>query len=104
MCSLFAATHPATDRRADHDRHLRAARLRAPDYPWAPTREQREAFFKEIVDNWGGPVGHRRARAERRARSGLPRLVGVVPAHGREPGRGDRAHAHERGDRQHTCN
>src|SRR5262249_50710500 len=27
------------------------------DYPWAPTREQREAFFKEIVENWGGPVG-----------------------------------------------
>ena len=34
-----------------------ARRLRAPDYPWAPTREQREAFFEEIVDNWGGPVG-----------------------------------------------
>ena len=34
-----------------------ARRLRAPDYPWAPTREQREAFFKEIVEHWGGPVG-----------------------------------------------
>ena len=29
----------------------------APDYPWAPTPEQREAFFDEIRRNWGGPVG-----------------------------------------------
>jgi hypothetical protein len=34
-----------------------ARRLRAPDYPWAPTPEQREVFLNEIVENWGGPVG-----------------------------------------------
>ena len=56
MCSLFAATHP------DQTEALimigtYARRLRAPDYPWAPTREEREAFFREIVDHWGGPVG-----------------------------------------------
>ena len=56
MCSLFAATHPAqTDALIMIGTYAR--RLRAPDYPWAPTRAQREAFFKEIVDNWGGPVG-----------------------------------------------
>ena len=65
MCSLFAATHP------DQTEALimigtYARRLRAPDYPWAPTREQREAFFREIVEHWGGPVGHRGAGAERR--------------------------------------
>ena len=34
-----------------------ARRMRAPDYPWAPTPEQREAFCQEIVERWGGPVG-----------------------------------------------
>jgi len=56
MCSLFAATHPAqTDALIMIGTYAR--RLRAPDYPWAPTRAQREAFFKEIVDNWGRAVG-----------------------------------------------
>jgi pimeloyl-ACP methyl ester carboxylesterase/DNA-binding winged helix-turn-helix (wHTH) protein/class 3 adenylate cyclase len=56
MCSLFAATHPGqTEALIMIGTYAR--RLRATDYPWAPAREQREAFFKEIVDNWGGPVG-----------------------------------------------
>lgn len=56
MCSLFAATHPGqTEALIMIGTYAR--RLRAPDYPWAPTREQREAFFREIVANWGGPVG-----------------------------------------------
>jgi pimeloyl-ACP methyl ester carboxylesterase/DNA-binding winged helix-turn-helix (wHTH) protein/class 3 adenylate cyclase len=56
MCSLFAATHPAqTDALIMIGTYAR--RLWAPDYPWAPTRAQREAFFKEIVDNWGRAVG-----------------------------------------------
>jgi pimeloyl-ACP methyl ester carboxylesterase/DNA-binding winged helix-turn-helix (wHTH) protein/class 3 adenylate cyclase len=56
MCSLFAATHPAqTDALIMIGTYAR--RLRAPDYPWAPTRAQREAFFKEIVDHWGRAVG-----------------------------------------------
>ena len=44
------------DRGADHDWHVRR-RLRAPDYPWAPTLEKREAFCQEIFESWGGPVG-----------------------------------------------
>ena len=56
MCSLFAATHPAqTEALIMIGTYAR--RLHAPDYPWAPTREHRELFFKEIVDTWGGPVG-----------------------------------------------
>jgi pimeloyl-ACP methyl ester carboxylesterase/DNA-binding winged helix-turn-helix (wHTH) protein len=56
MCSLFAATHP------DKTEALimvgtYARRLWAPDYPWAPTQEEREAFCREILDRWGGPVG-----------------------------------------------
>jgi DNA-binding winged helix-turn-helix (wHTH) protein/class 3 adenylate cyclase len=34
-----------------------AKRVWDPDYPWAPTAEQRERFYREIRDQWGGPVG-----------------------------------------------
>jgi pimeloyl-ACP methyl ester carboxylesterase len=65
MCSLFAATYP------DQTEALimvgtYARRLRAPDYPWAPTLEEREAFCREILERWGGPVGIE-ARAPSRA-------------------------------------
>ncbi|MDQ3820839.1 MAG: alpha/beta hydrolase, partial [Acidobacteriota bacterium] len=56
MCSLFAATYP--------EKTLAlvmigtyAKRIRAPDYPWAPTTEERKHFFEEIREQWGGPVG-----------------------------------------------
>ncbi len=56
LCSLYATTYP--------ERTLALAmigtyakRRWAPDYPWAPTPEQRERFLDEIRDNWGGPVG-----------------------------------------------
>ncbi len=56
LCSLFATTYP--------DRTLAlvmigtyAKRLWAADYPWAPTRAEREHFFEEIRHHWGGPVG-----------------------------------------------
>jgi pimeloyl-ACP methyl ester carboxylesterase/DNA-binding winged helix-turn-helix (wHTH) protein len=56
LCSLFAANHP------DQTEALImigtfARRLRAPDYPWAPTPEERDAFCREILAQWGGPVG-----------------------------------------------
>ena len=56
MCNLFAATYP--------ERTIAlvmigtySKRIWAPDYPWAPTSEQREKFFQEIAEKWGGPVG-----------------------------------------------
>ncbi len=56
LCSLYATTYP--------ERTLAlvmigtyAKRRWAPDYPWAPTPEQREHFFEEIRKHWGGPVG-----------------------------------------------
>jgi pimeloyl-ACP methyl ester carboxylesterase/DNA-binding winged helix-turn-helix (wHTH) protein len=56
MCSLFAATHPhQTEALIMIGTYAR--RLRAADYPWGPTRAQRDAFLKEIVEQWGGPVG-----------------------------------------------
>jgi pimeloyl-ACP methyl ester carboxylesterase/class 3 adenylate cyclase len=56
MCSLFAATYP--------EKTLAlvmigtyAKRIRDVDYPWAPTTEQRQHFFAEMREGWGGPVG-----------------------------------------------
>lgn len=34
-----------------------ARRVWAPDYPWAPTPEERQNFYDEIARDWGGPVG-----------------------------------------------
>jgi pimeloyl-ACP methyl ester carboxylesterase/DNA-binding winged helix-turn-helix (wHTH) protein/class 3 adenylate cyclase len=56
MCSLFAATYP--------EKILAlvmigtyAKRVRDDDYPWAPTADERQHFFNEIREHWGGPVG-----------------------------------------------
>ena len=56
MCSLFAATYPEqTEALIMIGTYAR--RLRAPDYPWGPTAEEREAFCRDILEHWGGPVG-----------------------------------------------
>jgi DNA-binding winged helix-turn-helix (wHTH) protein/pimeloyl-ACP methyl ester carboxylesterase/class 3 adenylate cyclase len=56
MSALFAATYP--ERTAALVMiGTYAKRVRAPDYPWAPTAEQREHFFEEMRERWGGPVG-----------------------------------------------
>ena len=56
LCSLFAATYPEkTEALVMIGSYAR--RLRDEDYPWGPTREERDAFCDAIVDEWGGPVG-----------------------------------------------
>jgi len=56
LCSLFAATYPErTEALIMIGSYAR--RLRDTDYPWGPTREQRDAFCRTIVEQWGGPVG-----------------------------------------------
>lgn len=56
LCALFAATYPqktiAITMMGSY-----ARRMWADDYPWGPTAEQRELFFEEIANNWGGPLG-----------------------------------------------
>jgi class 3 adenylate cyclase len=56
MCILFAATYP--------ERTIAlvtcgtyAKRLRSPDYPWAPTPEERQQFFGAIQNEWGRELG-----------------------------------------------
>jgi len=56
MCSLFAATYPErTEALIMIGSYAR--RIRDADYPWGPTREERDAFCQKIVEEWGGPVG-----------------------------------------------
>ena len=55
MCLLFAATHPERVR-AVLTFGTYAKRVWSPDYPWAPTPEQREAEYAEILETWGTAV------------------------------------------------
>lgn len=56
MCSLFAATYPERTT-ALVMIGTYAKRIKDDDYPWAPTEEQREAFYELMQREWGGPVG-----------------------------------------------
>jgi DNA-binding winged helix-turn-helix (wHTH) protein/pimeloyl-ACP methyl ester carboxylesterase/class 3 adenylate cyclase len=56
MCSLFAATYPEKTN-ALVMIGTYAKRIRDPEYPWAPTQEEREEFYEEMQRHWGGPVG-----------------------------------------------
>jgi hypothetical protein len=56
MSALFAATYPEMTK-ALVMFGTYAKRLREPDYPWAPTAEQRQAFYEKMTREWGGPVG-----------------------------------------------
>lgn len=56
MSALFAATYPEMTK-ALVMFGTYAKRLKEPDYPWAPTEEQRQAFYEKMMREWGGPVG-----------------------------------------------
>jgi class 3 adenylate cyclase len=56
MCALFAATYPErTTALVLYGTY--AKRIWSPDYPWAPTPEQRQEFYDAIENEWGGPIG-----------------------------------------------
>jgi class 3 adenylate cyclase len=52
LCLLFAATHPERVR-AVMTFGSYAKRVWSPDYPWAPTSENREAEYAETLATWG---------------------------------------------------
>lgn len=56
MCALFAATYPEKTR-ALVMVGTYARRQWDPEYPWGPTLEAREAFYQQIQEGWGGPIG-----------------------------------------------
>jgi pimeloyl-ACP methyl ester carboxylesterase/DNA-binding CsgD family transcriptional regulator len=53
MCALFAATHPERTTALIIIGGY-ARRLWAPDYPWAPAREERLRFVEHVESGWGG--------------------------------------------------
>ncbi|HWC77676.1 MAG TPA: alpha/beta fold hydrolase, partial [Blastocatellia bacterium] len=55
MCSLFAATYPQKTVGLVMIGTY-AKRVWAPDYPWAPTPAERQAFYDAIEQGWGGVV------------------------------------------------
>ena len=55
LCSLFAATYPERTVALTVFGAF-AKRIRTSNYPWAPTPEQREDFFRRIEQGWGGIV------------------------------------------------
>jgi pimeloyl-ACP methyl ester carboxylesterase/class 3 adenylate cyclase len=56
MCALFAATHPNRVQ-ALIMMGTYARRGRAPDYPWAPAKEEILAWTETFPKIWGTPVG-----------------------------------------------
>ena len=55
MCALFAATYPErTSGLMMYGSY--AKRIWSPDYPWAPTPDERQKFFDLIQQGWGGVV------------------------------------------------
>src|SRR5687768_7588968 len=56
LCALFAAMYPKETAGLIMIGSY-ARRLRAPDYPWGPTGEERDEFCRTIIREWGGPVG-----------------------------------------------
>jgi pimeloyl-ACP methyl ester carboxylesterase/DNA-binding CsgD family transcriptional regulator len=55
MCAVFAATYP--ERTAGLVMYgAYAKREWHPDYPWAPTADQRQKFYEAIEQGWGGVV------------------------------------------------
>jgi pimeloyl-ACP methyl ester carboxylesterase len=55
MSALFAATYPERVRALILCGAF-AKRLRAPGYPWAPTRSEREKWIRQLEAGWGGDV------------------------------------------------
>jgi pimeloyl-ACP methyl ester carboxylesterase len=56
LCALFAARHPEMTAGLIMIGSY-ARRLRAVDYPWGPTADERDQFCETIIREWGGPVG-----------------------------------------------
>jgi class 3 adenylate cyclase len=55
MAILFAATYPERTTALMTFGGF-ASRMRHPDYPWAPTSEQRQEFYDLIERDWGGEM------------------------------------------------
>ena len=73
MCVLFAATYPGRTRALILYGSYAKRRDPAADYPWAPTREERERTAFDLERTWGENVDLSTHGAGRRR--GAPRVV-----------------------------
>ena len=55
MCVLFAATYPERTE-ALVTVGIYVKRVWSPDYPWAPTPEERQKWLDSLAEGWGGAV------------------------------------------------
>ena len=56
MCALFSATYPSrVSALIMHGGFPR--RIRTPDFPWGPTKEERQAWIEQMRREWGGTFG-----------------------------------------------
>ena len=56
MCALFSATYPSrVSALIMHGGFPR--RMKAPDYPWGPTEQERRVWIEQVRREWGGPFG-----------------------------------------------
>ena len=95
MAVLFAATYPERTT-ALMGFGMFASRRWSPEYPWAPTTEQREAWLSTIAERLGRRRRPRRHRPESGGRRAVSRMVRELHPAQREPGvrGGPRPHEH----------
>ena len=56
MCALFSATYPSrVSALIMHGGFPR--RIKTPDFPWGPTKEERQAWIEQMRREWGGTFG-----------------------------------------------
>jgi pimeloyl-ACP methyl ester carboxylesterase len=83
LCALFAATYPNRTEAVEMIGTY-ARRAHAPDYPWAPTPEQRETSARRSstagVDRSASRRGRRAWRTIRHSATGGPPICGWGPA------------------------
>ena len=61
MCALFSATYPSRVSALIMQGGF-PRRIRTPDFPWGPTKEERQAWIEQMRREWGEPSALLRAR------------------------------------------
>ncbi len=56
MCALFSATYPSRVSALIMQGGF-PRRIKTPDFPWGPTKEERQAWIEQMRREWGGPFG-----------------------------------------------
>ena len=97
MSALFAATYPERTV-AVVTFGIFAKRIWSPDYPWAPTPDERQKDYDVVERDWDGEMDVSRYAPSADAARRSPHVAHLLPPQ-REPRRGAGAAAHEHPDR-----